>query len=119
MVRIAKGNLIATVTNSAFDNFFKSQGWDIVEGDYTPPVPVEEEKVIEQAVENSDGEINDEEINDDEWDEALDELNYEDVEKPLSEMNKVELLEKAKSLKIDVSDLNTNKQLREAIKAAL
>lgn len=114
MVRISKGNLVNTVPKSAFDNFFKSQGWKIVGGDYTPPVPVEDKpkKVVKEAEVS-----NDEEINDDEWDEALDELSDDEAEKPLSEMNKEELITKATLMGIDISNLTTNKQLREAIKS--
>lgn len=114
MVKIAKGNLVNYVPKSAFDNYFKSQGWEKVEGDNTPSIPIEEvkEEATEQVVENSY-----EEINDDEWDKALDEFNDEEVEKPLSDMNKEELINKANSLGMDVTGLNTNKQLREAIKS--
>lgn len=117
MVRIGKGNLVNTVPRSSFDNFFKSQGWVILEGDNAPSNPIvekekKEEKIEEQVVENSDSETSD-----DEWDEVLDEFKDEEVEKPLSEMNKSELIEKANSLGVDISNLNTNKQLREAIKS--
>ena len=111
MVRIAKGNLVNTVPKSSFDNFFKSQGWVIVEGDYTPSIPIVEEKVEEEVKEQV------EENSDDEWDEVIDELKDEDVEKPLSDMNKEELIAKANSLGMDITGLNTNKQLREAIKS--
>lgn len=117
MIRIVKGNLVNTVSKSAFNNYFKSQGWDIVKGDDIPPIPVlEEEKVIEEPVETIEAE---EVIEDDsdEWNDVLEELQDEEIEKPLSEMNKKELMEKAQSLGVNVKGLETNKQLREAIKA--
>lgn len=113
MVRIVKGNLVNNVSKSTFDNYFKPQGWEIVGGDYTPPVPEKEEEEIVK-VESNDGQV--EEVNDEEWDEVLDELSDDEAEKPLSEMNKEELVNKAKKMGIDVSNLTTNKQLREAIR---
>lgn len=110
MVKIAKGNLVNTVPKSAFDNFFKSQGWEMVEGDYTPSIPIVEEKEVEEVAEEQ-------EENSDEWDEVMDELKDDEVEKPLSDMNKEELISKANSLGMDITGLNTNKQLREAIKS--
>ena len=110
MVKIAKGNLVNTVPKSAFDNFFKSQGWEMVEGDYAPSIPIVEEKEVEEVVEEQ-------EENSDEWDEVMDELKDDEVEKPLSDMNKEELISKANSLGMDITGLNTNKQLREAIKS--
>ena len=123
MVKIVKGSLVKTVPVSAFDNFFKTQGWELADGENTSPsvVPVnvpkvEKEEVVDVPAEdvNDDAE---EEINDEEWDEALDELIDEEVEKPLSEMNKEELVAKAKKMGINTTNL-TNKQLREAIKSS-
>ena len=113
MIKIAKGNLVNTVPNSAFDNFFKSQGWEMVEGDYSPSIPIVEEEQKEVVEEQEQIEEN----SDDEWDEVIDELKDEEVEKPLSEMNKEELVNKANSLGMDITGLTTNKQLREAIKS--
>ena len=109
MVKITKGNLENIVSKAAFDNYFASQGW-VMEGVESPSKPILEVK--EEPMENSD-----EEVNDEEWDNALEELQDEEVEKPLSDMNKDELISKANSLGIDISGLNTNKQLREAIKS--
>jgi len=110
MVKIAKDGVINIVPMSAFNNYFKSFGWEIVGENYTPPIPVIEEKPAELVDKV-------EEAEQDEWDEVLDELKDEEVEKPLSEMNKEELLAKAQSMGIDISKANTNKQLREVIKS--
>ena len=110
MIKIAKGNLVNSVPKSAFDNYFKSQGWEIAGGDYTLPVPDKVEEFV-KAEENSV-----EDVNDDEWDEVMDELSDDEAEKPLSEMNKEELISKAKKMGIDISNLSTNKQLRGAIR---
>lgn len=114
MVKITKGGKITDVPMSAFVNYFKAFGWEIVGEGYTPPIPVKEEKQkkVEKAEEND-------QDDQDEWDDVLDELQDDEAEKPISEMNRAELIEKAKSMKIDVSKLNTNKQLREAIKSCM
>ena len=115
MIKIAKDGKVNEVSMSAFDGYFKSFGWEIVGEDYTPPVPVIEGKAqekSEQPVQEPEAEQDG-----DEWDEVLDELQDDEAEKPLSEMNKEELLAKAKSLGIDVSKSSTNKQLREVIKS--
>ena len=107
MIKIVRGNLVNTVSKSSFDNYFKSQGWELAGGE-NPPVshiePVEEKVDLEEP-------------SDEEWDDVLDELKDDEVEKPISEMNKQELIAKAKSLGIDVTPEMTNKQLRELIKS--
>ena len=105
MIKIVRGNLVNYVSKSSFDNYFKSQGWEIAGGNEPPVSPKVENNVIEEEVEEDD------------WDDVLDEFKDEEVEKPISEMNKQELIAKAKSLDIDVSDDLTNKQLRELIKS--
>lgn len=44
-------------------------------------------------------------------------MEEEEVEKPLSEMNRQELERKANSLGVDITGLTTNKQIREAIRS--
>lgn len=114
MVKIAKDGVINIVPMSAFNNYFKSFGWEIVGENYTPPIPVIEDNSPAEPIPEK---VEDAEQDSDEWDEVLDELKDEEAEKPLSEMNKEELLAKAKSMNIDVSKANTNKQLREVIKS--
>lgn len=115
MVRIAKGKHINSVPTSAYYNFFKSQGWVIVGEKNTPPTPFKEPvEPVKEVVKEDSGT---DEMWEEEWDDTLEELQDEEAEKPLSDMNKAELIAKAKSLGIYNANLNTNKQLREAIKA--
>ena len=119
MVKIVKGGLKKKVSQSAFEDYFKPQGWEIAGEDNTSPTPVIEqvEEKVEQVAENTDNVNSDDEVSDEDWDEAMDELVDDEVEKPISEMNKEELIKKAKSLGITTSGLS-NKQLREAIKSS-
>lgn len=88
------------VAKSAYDNYFKNAGWHI-DGSV-------EDLSFSDEVEESSYDENPEE----DWD-SVDET----VEKPLSEMNRAELLEKAESMGLDVSDCTNNKQMREKIKS--
>lgn len=119
MVNIVKGGITKKVSQSAFDDYFKPQGWEIAGEVKSSPIPVKKaEKVKPEKVEEVKVEENsDEEVSDEDWDEAIDELVDEEVEKPISEMNKNELIAKAESLGIDTTGLS-NKQLREAIKSS-
>lgn len=115
MVTIKRDNRTAKVTPSAFENFFKNNGWVIIgEAEKASPKPdkkeVEEEPVVEEPepVDREEAEEN--------WDEVIDELKDEEVEKPLSEMNKSELLAKAKELGIKVPAGSSSKEIRELIK---
>lgn len=108
MVKIRKGARENLVAKSAFDNFFKNQGWELVGEEQSSPSPVIEEEAIEEPTEQEE-----------DWDEVLeDEAVEEDIEKPLSEMNKEELINKAVSLGLDISDCTSNKQIREKIRAS-
>lgn len=82
------------VAKSAFDNYYKNAGW------------IEEVKPLPKASQETD----------EDWDDALQEEDY--GEKPLSQMNNTELIEKAVSLGIDVDANMTNKRLRELIRGA-
>lgn len=88
MVKIVKGENKMEVTRSAFDNFYKNAGWEVL------PEVVSEDS-------------------DDEWGEVL-----KEYEKPLSQMNNTELIEKAISLGLEINGNVTNRQLREMISAA-
>lgn len=95
MVEIRKGDEKMEVARSAFENFYKNAGW-ISSARSLPNSSVENEA--------------------DEWDDAL----LEDQgEKPLSQMNNTELIEKAISLGLNVGSNPTNKQLRSMIKNAI
>lgn len=101
MVIIGKGKKKLRVTNKAYDNFYKNSGWTIVKqlgankkADTKKPEKEEQ----------------------DEWDNVDEDS---DARKPLSDMNRQELEEYAAELGVDITGLTSNKQLREAIKAAM
>lgn len=105
-VKISKNGMEKEVSVSAFENFFKNSGWEIA-GDKKPATSQskkeEEKEVVEEPVENN---------SDDEWDEVLED---EEIEKPISEMNKKELLDYAEKNGISLAGLNTVNQFRQAI----
>lgn len=105
-VKISKNGMEKEVSVSAFENFFKNSGWEIA-GDKKPATSQskkeEKEEVVEEPVENN---------SDDEWDEVLED---EEIEKPISEMNKRELLDYAERNGISLAGLNTVNQFRQAI----
>ena len=122
MVKIVKGGITKKVTKSAFEDYFRPNGWEIEGEIKASPIPVKKEEVkkvekVNVVETNSDNETEEDEVSDEDWDEAMDELVDEEVEKPISEMNKSELIAKAESLGIETAGLS-NKQLREAIKAS-
>lgn len=92
MITISKGTKKMEVARSAFENFYKGAGW------------IENVKPVPQS--SSD---------DEDWDDVMEE-GY--GEKPLSQMNNTELIEKAVSLGLDVDANMTNKRLRELIRGA-
>lgn len=104
-VKISKNGMVKEVSVSTFENFFKNSGWEIA-GNKKPATSQSKkvEKVVEEPVENN---------NEDEWDEVLEE--DEEIEKPLSEMNKKELMEYAEKNGISLAGLSTNSQFRQAI----
>ena len=104
-VKISKNGMEKEVSISAFENFFKNSGWEIA-GDKKPATSQSKkvEKVVEEPVENN---------SEDEWDEVLEE--DDEIEKPLSEMNKKELMEYAENNGISLAGLNTVAQFRQAI----
>ena len=107
-VKISKNGMVKEVSVSTFENFFKNSGWEIA-GDEKPATSQSKkekkvEKVVEEPVENN---------SEDEWDEVLEE--DEEIEKPLSEMTKKELIEYAENNGISLAGLNTVAQYRQAI----
>lgn len=124
-VTIQKGNVTKRVSYVSFLNFFKDSDW-VVAGDVSP-APTGSELVAENAgteqedagsdadVTSDDSGDEQDEVADEEWDEAIAE---QDVEKPLSEMTREELVAKANELGISVNKKN-NQQLRDAIKNAM
>ena len=117
MLTITKNGRTKKVSESVFKSVFKDSGWLVV-GEQSPTPVISNEQVenneeVNEVVENNEDENVEDEIPDEAWDEAVAE---EEVEKPLSEMNREEMLAKAKELKITAVKSMTNKELREAIK---
>lgn len=109
-VKIFKGNKEKVVSVSTFENFFKNSGWELADNKKSAiPQPKEDKKEVKKVEETI------EENNNDEWDEVLKEEEDEGVEKPLSEMNKRELIEYADKNGISLAGLTTNSQFRKAI----
>lgn len=112
MVVITKGKKAMTVSRSAYNNFYKQNGWEIANGDNKNEKP---EEVIEQ--ETVEKENSQDDVTDDDWADIEEEESEEEgIEKPLSEMNRQELENKAAELGIDISNAKSNKQLRELIR---
>lgn len=111
MVKIAKGNMTNIVPQASFENFFKNNGWEVVDDSATPTIVKEKKKEVKEEKEEE--VVQTPESTDEEWDEAIE----EEFEKPLSEMSKSELKEKAQSLGIDANGL-TSGQLRDMIREA-
>lgn len=111
MIRIQKGEGESRkelrVPTAAFNNFYKGAGWQRCDAaPETVSAPVES------------GEV--EGTEEDEWDGYEDgDDGDEEVTKPLSEMTRSELEAYAAKLGVDLTGLNSNKQYREAIKAAM
>lgn len=100
MIVIKKGKSKMKVAKSAYNNFYKGAGWEI-------------DDEVSSVVYSSESDENDNSNEDDEW------AGYEDeetIEKDLSEMSHAELKEKAESLGIDTTGMNT-KQLRAKLKS--
>ena len=121
-VTIKKNGKSKSVSYPVYCNYFQNAGWRVV-GEDTPTPSVVENEVVENKTDEAENEVSenttdveenevDDEVADEEWDEVIAE---EEVEKPISEMNREELVAKAESLGIEVGNKNNN-QLRKAIK---
>lgn len=86
------------VPNGAFKNFFEGAGWHRV-------------GVV--------SEVKADESEEDEWSDYEEGEEDDEFTKPLSEMSRAELEAYAAKLGVDLTGLNSNKQYREAIKAAM
>lgn len=91
-VKIVKGNMSKKVTKDSYDNYYKNSGWEL------------KDSYLVDEVETDD------EVSDEGWDDVIEE------EKNLSDMNRSELEKKAASLGVDISDCNSNKQIRDRLK---
>lgn len=119
MITISKNGKTKTVSTAVYNSVFKDSGWSVV-GEQSPTSSVSQKKAevvetieeVSEVVEDNNENTVEDEIPDEVWDEAVAE---EEVEKPISEMNHVELVAKAETLGIVTKGMN-NKQLRDAIK---
>lgn len=113
MVKIYKiGNNPKTVSLQAFHNYYENFGWEL---DDSSIKKVQQSIDVKKIEDKHEVEEIEQETSDEEWDEAI--MDDEEIEKPLTEMNHDELVDKAKSYGIDTVGMN-NKQLRDAIKKA-
>lgn len=124
LIKIQKNNAVKTVSMAAYKNYYEDFGWGIVEGKEPSTSPISEveevkeevtAEVEENTVETEETNSNEEEVADEEWDEAIAE---EEVEKPISEMNREELIAKAETLGLSVRN-ESNKKIREMIKEVM
>lgn len=100
-----------TVSYSSFKNFFENAGWKVAGEIPATSAPVVKKETKKQKVEEK---VEENPVKD-EWDEVLSEEAEDDVEKPISEMNKRELAEYADAHGISLAGLNTASQFRNAI----
>lgn len=115
MVKIIKNGKTMTVARSAYEEIFKPNGWAIANGEVKENI--QEENVTPEPIEDNQEDNQEDELTDDDWADAEEEAeDLEGVTKPLSEMNRQELENRAIELGIDISKANSNKQLRELIK---
>lgn len=105
IVRITKNDKILRVSESSFKNYYKDFGWSVI---LTEPAK-EDNKIIEEKEEETIESQYNEVVNssDEDWD-SID----EEIDRPLSEMNKEELKALAERKGIDVSNINKVGQLR-------
>lgn len=121
MVKIEKNGKRMEVSSAAFHGFYEDAGWMLV-SDYVPDgIPTSDtEKLVDSFPEDPD-EDSDGDSDDDDWEEVLVDNEPEmpeGVEKPISQMNHDELMQKAERLGLDVSDNPSNAKLRERIRNA-
>lgn len=127
-IEIVKGKEKRLVSKASFENFFKDNGWKMAGEIPASSINqnVQNEKKSEETIKSM---VDEEELNTehsgesdesikDEWDEAMEE-DEEEVEKPISEMTRNELVEYAKANDISLAGLNKTSQFREAIREAI
>lgn len=117
MVKIYKGEMTLTVPNGSYEKQFKPNGWSKENSKETIGSDIMSEETMRPETPETTEEIP-EENQEDEWDEE-ESIESDLEEKPLSEMNREELLEFARIKGINVEGLGKNVQIREAIKATL
>ena len=112
-VEIQRGNDKKTVSFSSFENFFKSAGWKVAGEIPATSAPVKKE--LKKEKKHAEVEKKVEEPVVDEWEAILNAEAEEGIEKPISEMNKKELVKYAKEHNISLEGLTTVNQFRNAI----
>lgn len=131
-IEIFKDGEKRTVSKSAFENFFKDTGWKAgINPASSSNQNVQGELKEDEAIKSMDSEINEQieysgesenNSTDEEWDELLSEEELEedeDVEKPISEMNREELIVYADKHDISLAGLTKVSQFRAAIREAM
>ena len=133
LIEIVKGNKKQLVSKDSFENFFKDNGWKVAgkipasSDSQKAQNKLENEDAIKTTVSEENHEIepstdSNESSIDDEWDEVLQEESdeeSEEVEKPISEMTRNELIKYANKNDISLAGLNKTNQFREAIREAM
>lgn len=121
-IKIFKNGKTLEVSKSSFENFFRNSGWSEVNKNLTSSNHQKSSRKPENKNINNtkDSELNVKEeasgeSSDDEWAEVLE----EEIQKPITEMNRDELIEFAKANNISLEGLTKNNQFREAIREAL
>lgn len=116
-VEIQKGNDKKVVSHSSFENFFRNAGWKLA-----GEIPATSQSIENKKKEKKQKEVEEEDAQD-EWDEVLNDETEadvdEDIEKPLSEMTKREMVEYAEKNGISLAGLSTAAQYRQAIEEYL
>lgn len=99
-VVIIKGDKTITTTKTAFDSYFKNNGWKVAEESATnqPEFENDENSKVDEI---------------DEWDEVTD----DEVTKPISEMTRDEMISFAESKGIEIPDGIKTRQIKEIIEA--
>ena len=125
LVKIQKNGKTLEVSKSAFKNFYENSGWEEVGEMPTSSnnQKAQEEDLDKNTINNKAKEDNvlpesPSESSDADWDEVMNEED-EDVQKPISEMNRNELIKFAADNDISLVGLTKNAQFREAIINAL
>lgn len=115
MVKITNGNSVLTVTSGAYHSMYKPQGWRPVDEQVQAKVVAPAKKKAEPISVGIEAPEPDPDT-----DVEAEELETEDLsEKPLKEMSFEELRAYATQLKIDITDLDSKKNLREAIREVI
>lgn len=112
MLNISKDGKVLKVTETAFKEYYKDFGWVPKATENVAKEPAEDTN--EEAVEENPIEENPIEENDD-WND----IEEEEVEKPISNMSKDELIAYANEHGINIDGINRTSQIREAILAAM